>query len=170
MIAVPRTCPAVSRLRYLARCLARCPKRPCCPALCTPLYLIRPFTLLFLSSLPPFPSSPLSLLRLSPLPICHSWLLILPRGRARSPTFPPPLLSPLSGAAADSSAIVPPPLISPFSAQQQTTPPIFLRLLFLPLAVLQQTTPPIFLRLLFLPSAAQQQTNPPIFLCLLFLP
>ncbi|CAI5932506.1 unnamed protein product [Closterium sp. NIES-65] len=83
------------------------------PSIKTLRHTICPFTLL--SSLPTFPSPSCSLLRLSPLSLCRSWLLTLSRCRAPSHTFPPPLISPLSGAAADNSALIPPPLISPLS-------------------------------------------------------
>ncbi|CAI6001869.1 unnamed protein product [Closterium sp. NIES-65] len=81
-----------------------------------PLLTICPFTLLLLSSLPLFPSPSHSLLCLSLLSStaaagCRPCFVVvlLPH------SVPPPLFSPLSGAAAHYSTVIPPPLISPLS-------------------------------------------------------
>ncbi|CAI5952356.1 unnamed protein product [Closterium sp. NIES-65] len=88
----------------------------------------RPFTILLLSSLPLTPL-PLVFLHLFSLPICCSCIaadylatipppLVSPLSGAAEEYFaniPPPLVSPLSGAAAEYSAAIPPPLVSPLS-------------------------------------------------------
>ncbi|CAI7855447.1 unnamed protein product [Closterium sp. NIES-54] len=75
-----------------------------------PFNTIRPFTLLLLSSLPPFPSSSHSLLRLSPLLYSCSC-----GAAADYSAVIPPLISPLNSSAADYLIPIPPPHISPLN-------------------------------------------------------
>ncbi|CAI7893083.1 unnamed protein product [Closterium sp. NIES-54] len=82
------------------------------------------------------------------------WLLTLSRRRAPSHTFPPPLISPLSSAAADYSANIPPPLISPLSGAAANYSAHIPPPLISPLSCSAADYFAIFLRLLFLPSTA----------------